>query len=86
MKQLIYNIIRFISKKMNVNIACVIAGKFRILKTQWIAGKLAEAGKGCSFHSVAQLYNPQFIHIGDNNGFGKDLYLTVWGGIKLILN
>lgn len=80
MKQLVYKLIRSISKKWNVDIVSVIAKKWRVLRTQWIAGKLAEAGKGCFFHSVAQLHDPQFIRIGDNNGFGKDLYLTAWGG------
>ena len=51
-----------------------------MIKTQWIAGKMATVGKDCYFRSVAQLHDPQYIHIGDNNCFGKDLYLTAWGG------
>lgn len=79
MKQLVYKLIRSISKKWNVDIACVIAEKWRVLRNQWIAGKLAETGKRCFFHSVAQLHDPQFIRVGNNTTFGKDLYLTAWG-------
>lgn len=82
MKQLIETIIRSVSKKWNVNIFSVIAEKIQVLRTQWIAGKMAEVGKGCFFHSVAQLHNPKYIHIGNNNVFGRDLYLTAWGGYK----
>lgn len=80
MKQLVYNLIRSISKKWNIDTISKISEKWRVLRTQWIAGKLAGAGKGCFFHSVAQLHDPQFIHIGNNNSFGRELYLTAWGG------
>ena len=80
MKQLVYKLIRSISKKWNVDFACVMANKRRVLRTQWIAGKLAGAGKGCFFHSVAQLHAPQFIQVGNTPSFGRDLYRTGWGG------
>ena len=79
MKQLIYNIVRSISKKWNVDTISKISEKWRVIKSQWIAGKMAEAGDGVFFKFVAQLHDPQFIHIGNNTFFGKDLYLTAWG-------
>ena len=82
MKQFFYNIIRAISKKWEWNIFSLVAGKWRALRSQWIAGKMAEAGKGCFFSSVAQLHAPQFIHIGSNTIFGRELYLTAWGGVN----
>lgn len=40
---------------------------------------MAEAGDGVFFKYVAQLHDPQFIRIGNNTSFGKDLFLTAWG-------
>ena len=82
MKRLLYNIIRSISKKWNVDTISKISEKWRVIKSQWIAGKMAEAGDGVFFKYVAQLHAPQFIQIGNNTSFGKDLYLTAWGGIS----
>ena len=79
MKRLLYNFIRSISMKWNVDTISKISEKWRVIKSQWIAGKMATVGKDCYFRSVAQLHDPQYIHIGDNNCFGKDLYLTAWG-------
>ena len=81
MKRLLYNIIRSISKKWNVDTISKISEKWRVIKSQWIAGKMAEAGDGVFFKYVAQLHDPQFIHIGNNTSFGKDLYLTAWGEV-----
>ena len=82
MKQFIYKLIRSISKKWNVDTTSKISEKWRVLRSEWVAGKMAAVGKGCYFRSVAQLHDTQYIHIGDNNCFGKDLYLTTWGGYK----
>lgn len=83
MKQKICKIIRSISKKCNFDTISKISEKWRVLRSEWVAGKMAAVGKGCYFRSVAQLHDTQFIHIGDNNCFGKDLYLTAWrGGAK----
>ena len=79
MKRLIYNIIRSISKKWNVDTISKISEKWRAIKSQWIAGKMAEAGDGVYFKNVSQLHDPQFIHIVKNTSFGSDLYLTAWG-------
>lgn len=79
MKRLIYKLIRSISKKWDVDTISKISEKWRVLRSEWVAGKMAAAGKGCYFRSVAQLHDPQFIHIGINNRFGKYLYLTAWG-------
>ena len=78
MKRLLYNIIRSISKKWNVDTISKISEKWRVIKSQWIAGKMAEAGDGVYFKYVAQLHDHQFIRIGNNSSFGKDLYLTAW--------
>lgn len=82
MKRLLYNIIRSISKKWNVDTISKISEKWRVIKSQWIAGKMAEVGDGVFFKYVAQLHDPQFIRIGNNTSFGKDLYLTAWGGVS----
>ena len=78
MKRLLYNFIRSISKKWNVDTISKISEKWRVIKSQWIAGKMAEAGDGVFFKYVAQLHDHQFIRIGNNSSFGKDLYLTAW--------
>ena len=82
MKRLLYNFIRSISKKWNVDTISKISEKWRVIKSQWIAGKMAEAGDGVFFKYVAQLHDPQYIRIGNNTSFGKDLYLTAWGGVS----
>ena len=79
MKRLLYNFIRSISEKWNVDTISKISEKWRVIKSQWIAGKMAYAGDGVFFKYVAQLHDPQYIRIGNNTSFGKDLYLTVWG-------
>lgn len=76
----IFNIIRNISRHYPFNPIMFLKGKWAKIKTEWIAGKFAEVGKDCYFRSVAQLHDPQYIHLGDNNCFGKDLYLTAWEG------
>ena len=80
MKRLLYNFIRSISKKWNVDTISKISEKYRVIKSQWIAGEMADAGDGVFFQNVAQLHDPQYIRIGNNTSFGKDLYLTTWGG------
>ena len=82
MKRLLYNYIRSISKKWNVDTISKISEKWRVIKSQWIAGKMAEAGDGVFFKYVAQLHDPQYIHIGNSTSFGKDLFLTAWGGVS----
>ena len=82
MKRLLYNFIRSISKKWNVDTISKISEKWRVIKSQWIAGKMAEAGDGVFFKYVAQLHDPQYIHIGNSTSFGKDLFLTAWGGVS----
>ena len=82
MKRLLYNFIRSISKKWNVDTISKISEKWRVIKSQWIAGKMVEAGDGVFFKYVAQLHDPQYIHIGNSTSFGKDLFLTAWGGVS----
>ena len=53
MKRLLYNFIRSISKKWNVDTVSKISDKWRVIKTQWIAGKMAEAGDGVFFKFAA---------------------------------
>ena len=79
MKKNIYKLIRLLSYSYKFNILSKISEKWRVIKSQWIAGKMAEAGDGVFFKYVAQLHDPQFIRIGNNTSFGKDLYLTAWG-------
>lgn len=76
----IYKLIRLLSNTYKFNILSKISEKWRVIKSQWIAGKMAEAGDGVFFKYVAQLHDPQYIRIGNNTSFGKDLYLTAWGG------
>ena len=80
MKRRIYKLIRLLSYSYKFNILSKISEKWRVIKSQWIAGKMAEAGDGVFFKYVAQLNGPQYIRIGNNTSFGKDLYLTAWGG------
>lgn len=82
MKKYLHEVIAWISVHWNLNLYKETLNKCKVLRSQYIAGKLAEAWKGCLFHSVAQLHDPQFIHIGNNNSFGRDLYLTAWGGVQ----
>lgn len=74
----IFKIIRNISRHYPLHPIMFLRGKWTKIKTEWIAGKMAEAGNNCFFHYVAQLKNPQNIRIGSNTVFGRELYLTTW--------
>ena len=52
MKRLLYNFIRYIYKKWNVDKVSKISDKWRVIKTQWIAGKIAEVTKDVPAYSV----------------------------------
>ena len=54
MKRRIYKLIRLLSNSYKFNILSKISEKWRVIKSQWIAGKMAEAGDGVYFKYVAQ--------------------------------
>ncbi len=78
MKFLVFKVIRSISKHRGGDIFNILTTKWRIIKTQWIAGKLAEVGEGVFFCQIEMLHCPQYIHIGAGSYFDQGLYLTAW--------
>lgn len=85
MKQLIYKFIRCVSHHWRMHVFDTIKEKCNVIKSEWIAAKMAECGQGVSFKSIGMLHCPGFIHIGDKTNFGKDVWLTAWqfGGARL---
>lgn len=48
----------------------------------YICSRIRNVGKRVRFQKVASLVGGQFISVGDDCCFARDLYLTVWGGIN----
>lgn len=84
MKQLIYKFIRMVSCYWHVNILAIINAKFCVFRSEWIAAKMASCGHRVLFIKMGMMHGAEFIHIGNNTIFGKDLWLTAWkcGGAK----
>ena len=84
MKLFIYKIIRRISHFWRWNLWSTILQKCQVIRSEWIAAKMAECGRNVFFSKVAMLHCPQFIHLGNHTAFGEELYLTTWhmGGDK----
>lgn len=78
MKKLIYQIVRLLSRHCHKSIFKVIKEKWKALRSEWIAAKMAECGRNVFFSKIALLHSPECIHVGNSTGFGKDLYLTAW--------
>ena len=72
------------SRHCHMNLFGIIKEKCMVLRSEWIAAKMADCGQGVSFRSVGMLHCPEFIHIGGKTNFGKDIWLTAWlfGGGK----
>ena len=49
-----------------------------MVRSEWAAAKMAESGRNVFFSNIAMLHGPECIHVGDSNGFGKELFLTAW--------
>lgn len=78
MMRIIFRTIRSVSKNLGVDIFDILSTKWRIIKTQWIACKMAEVGDGVFFRQVELLHCPQYIHIGKGSYFDRGLFLTTW--------
>lgn len=61
-----------------MNLFGIIKEKCMVLRSEWIAAKMANCGHGVSFVKIGMLHSPGFIHIGDKTNFGKDIWLTAW--------
>lgn len=77
-KLLFYNMIRCLSHFWRWNFKTTIRLKCSAVRSEWLAAKMAECGRNVFFSKVAMLHCPEFIHLGDNTNFGKELYLTAW--------
>ena len=80
MKQIVYNMIRSLSRSWRWNLWTTIGLKCQVGRSEWIAAKMAECGRNVFFSKIAMLHCPEYIHVGNSTGFGKDLYLTAWRG------
>ena len=78
MKKFLYYLIRCQSRFWRWNLWLTIWQKCQVIRSEWIAAKMAECGQGVSFRSVGMLHCPEFIHIGGKTNFGKDIWLTAW--------
>lgn len=78
MRPMIFKVIRSVSKKWRWMICSIISTNWKMIKTEWIAGKMAEVGDGVFFCQVKMLRGPEFISIGQGSYFGRGLYLTAW--------
>lgn len=78
MKQIVYNMIRSLSRSWHWNLWSMIGLKCQVVRSEWAAAKMAECGRNVFFSKIAMLHCPECIHVGDSNVFGKDLFLTAW--------
>ena len=52
--------------------------KCQVIRSEWIAAKMAECGQGVFFVKIGMINGPEFIHIGEHTYFSKDIWLTAW--------
>lgn len=78
MKQIVYKIIRRISHFWRWNLWSTILQKCLVIRSEWIAAKMAECGQGVFFVKIGMINGPEFIHIGEHTNFSKDIWLTAW--------
>lgn len=78
MKQLFYRFIRCISRYCRWNLWTTIWQKCQVIRSEWIAAKMAECGQGVFFVKIGMINGPEFIHIGEYTNFSKDIWLTAW--------
>ena len=78
MKLFLYKLVRYVSNRWNFNLGRTFCLKLDVIRSEWAAAKLAECGRNVFFSNIAMLHCPECIHVGDSNGFGKDLFLTAW--------
>lgn len=84
MKQLVYRFIRCLSQCCRWNLWMTVGLKCKVVCSEWLAARMAECGRNVFFSNVTMLHSPEFIYLGNNISFGRDLYLTAWrmGGGK----
>ena len=78
MKKQLYRLIRILSRFWRFNVLTVFCVKYKAVKSEWIAAKMVECGHGVHFSKIGMLHSPEYIHVGHQTGFGKDLFLTAW--------
>lgn len=78
MKLFLYKLVRYVSNRWNFNLGRTFCLKLDVIRSEWAAAKMAECGRNVFFSKIAMLHCPECIHVGDSNGFGKDLFLTAW--------
>lgn len=78
MKLFLYKLVRYVSNRWNFNLGRTFCLKLDVIRSEWAAAKMAECGRNVFFSNIAMLHCPECIHVGDSNGFGKDLFLTAW--------
>ena len=82
MKQLFYTIVRFLSRSWRWSLWTTICLKLKVVKSEWIAAKMAECGQGVFFSKIGMLHCPEYIHIGSLTKFANEIWLTAWNSGK----
>lgn len=67
-----------LSRLWQINFWVIILDKCNALYSEWISAKMASCGQCVRFLKIGMLHCPQYIHIGNNTSFGKEIYLTSW--------
>lgn len=70
--------IRCQSRFWRWNLWSTIWQKCQVIRSEWIAAKMAECGQGVSFVKIGMINGPEFIHIGEYTNFSNDIWLTAW--------
>lgn len=78
MKKQLYRFIRSLSRIWRFNVWTTFRVKCNVIKSEWIAAKMAECGQGVFFSKMGMLHCPEYIHIGSYTNFSKDMWLTAW--------
>lgn len=78
--KLVYNMIRCLSHYWRWNFFATFFLKIQVLFSEWYAAKMAECGQKIFFAKIGMLHGSKCIHLGNNIYFGKELFLSAWGG------
>lgn len=77
-KTITKRILLFISQYLPLTYSSSCINKLRVFNSLLISSRFKSCGTNVTFNSISLLKGEQYIEIGKNVTFGKDLWLTAW--------
>ena len=79
LKKIFAGILKFLQCKVySYNSSVVWKRRWSVIKSKWLSYTFFEPARNCLFLGKVYLKDPHRIHLGVNNAFGDNLYLTAW--------